>query len=101
MFSSVGTPPCQPCQQSTHTGRAAQWPVWESEAETGGEGKVGGEEDKGGGTIERECVCKCLCEAREMQVPVQLPPLGRIMHTGEEVHKSRQLCVLVLKELVE
>ena len=41
VLSSVGTPPSQPRQQSTHTGRATQWAVWESEAETdeGGEGE--------------------------------------------------------------
>lgn len=31
MFSAVGTPPSQLCQQGSHTGSAAQWAVWESE----------------------------------------------------------------------
>lgn len=42
-----------------------------------------------------------LCEAREMQLSVQQPPLGKMMHTCErEVHKSRQCVCVSAEELV-
>lgn len=38
----------QPCQRSPHTGRAAQWAVWESEALTEGRVEVDGRDLEGG-----------------------------------------------------